>query len=142
MVNNIMNNYNDKNNTNPQQHNTNPRQQHNTNPQQQHNTHNTKKNTTPTTTTHNQQTTQQQHQQQQHNNNTTPTVGTTVMKNCDPLVLGPALAMLRVKGWSCLREGWISSSNSPPHIDSPANNNNNILYSIHASLLHQHDFMI
>lgn len=47
------------------------------------------------------------------------TVGATVMKNWDPLVFGPALAMLRVYGLSCLRDGWNSSSNSPPHIDSP-----------------------
>ena len=43
----------------------------------------------------------------------------TVMKNCDPLVLGPALAMLTVNGLSCLRLGWNSSSNSWPHIDVP-----------------------
>ena len=47
------------------------------------------------------------------------TVGTTVMKNCDPLVLGPALAMLTVYGRSCLKFRWNSSSNSPPQIDSP-----------------------
>ena len=47
------------------------------------------------------------------------TVGTTVMKNCDPLVLGPALAMLTVNARSCFKVGWNSSSNSPPHIDSP-----------------------
>lgn len=31
------------------------------------------------------------------------TVGTTLMKNCEPLVPGPALAILRVYGLSCLR---------------------------------------
>ena len=29
------------------------------------------------------------------------TVGTTVMKNCEPFVFGPALAMLTVNGRSC-----------------------------------------
>jgi hypothetical protein len=31
------------------------------------------------------------------------THGMTVIKNCEPLVLGPALAMLNVYGLSCLR---------------------------------------
>jgi hypothetical protein len=47
------------------------------------------------------------------------TQGTTVMKNCEPFVFGPALAMDSVYGRSCRRLGWNSSSNSPPHIDSP-----------------------
>lgn len=46
-------------------------------------------------------------------------MGTTVMKNCEPLVPGPALAMLRVYGRSCLSVAWNSSSNSPPQILSP-----------------------
>ena len=33
------------------------------------------------------------------------TVGTTVMKNCEPLEFGPAFAMLSVYGRSCLRFG-------------------------------------
>lgn len=32
-----------------------------------------------------------------------PTVGTTVIKNCEPFVFGPALAMLTVYGRSCLK---------------------------------------
>ena len=47
------------------------------------------------------------------------TVGTTVMKNWEPLVFGPALAMLTVYGRSCLKFRLNSSSNSPPQIDSP-----------------------
>lgn len=47
------------------------------------------------------------------------TVGTTVTKNCEPLVLGPAFAMLRVYGRSCLSVVWNSSSNSPPQMLSP-----------------------
>lgn len=47
------------------------------------------------------------------------TVATTVMKNWEPLVLGPALAMLTTKGLSCLSIGCNSSSNSPPQMDSP-----------------------
>ena len=46
-------------------------------------------------------------------------VGTTVMKNWLPLVLGPAFAMLMVYGRSCFNLGWNSSSNSSPHRDSP-----------------------
>lgn len=38
-------------------------------------------------------------------------VGASVMKNCDPFVLGPALAMLRMPAPVCFRSGWISSSN-------------------------------
>ena len=49
----------------------------------------------------------------------TLTVGAMVMKNWEPLVLGPALAMLTVKGRSCFSDGWNSSSNSPPQMDSP-----------------------
>lgn len=45
--------------------------------------------------------------------------GTVVMKNCEPLVLGPLFAMETVKGRSCLRVLTNSSSNSPPQIDSP-----------------------
>lgn len=41
------------------------------------------------------------------------------MKNCEPLVPGPALAMLRVYGRSCLSVAWNSSSNSPPQMLSP-----------------------
>ena len=48
-----------------------------------------------------------------------PTVGTTVIKNCEPFVFGPALAMLTVYGRSCLKLRWNSSSNSPPQMDSP-----------------------
>ena len=47
------------------------------------------------------------------------TVATTVMKNWEPFVSGPALAMLSVYGRSCFKEGWNSSSNSSFHIDSP-----------------------
>lgn len=47
------------------------------------------------------------------------TVGATVMKNWDPLVFGPAFAILSVNGLSCFSVGWNSSSNSPPQIDSP-----------------------
>jgi hypothetical protein len=47
------------------------------------------------------------------------THGITVMKNCDPLVLGPAFAMLSVYGLSCFNIGWNSSSNSCPHIEVP-----------------------
>src|SRR3712207_9201247 len=36
-------------------------------------------------------------------------VGTWVMKNCEPPVLGPALAMLRMPGRSCRRLGSNSS---------------------------------
>lgn len=46
-------------------------------------------------------------------------MGTTVMKNCEPLEAGPALAMLSVYGRSCLSVGWNSSSNSPPQMLSP-----------------------
>lgn len=45
----------------------------------------------------------------QHIHSTPLTVGTTVMKNCEPLVLGPLLAMLSVYGRSCFSEGWNSS---------------------------------
>ena len=41
-------------------------------------------------------------------------VGTNVMKNWLPFVLGPALAMERMPGLSCLRLGWNSSSNRYP----------------------------
>jgi len=47
------------------------------------------------------------------------TVGVVVMKNCEPFVLGPALAMLSVYGRSCRSVGWNSSSNSPPQMLSP-----------------------
>lgn len=47
------------------------------------------------------------------------TVGTTVMKNCEPLVPWPAFAMLSVYGRSCLNVAWNSSSNSPPQMLSP-----------------------
>lgn len=47
------------------------------------------------------------------------TVGTTVTKNCEPLVPGPAFAILSVYGRSCLSVAWNSSSNSPPQILSP-----------------------
>jgi len=47
------------------------------------------------------------------------TEGATIMKNCDPFVFGPALAMLTVYGRSCRSDGWNSSSNSPPQILSP-----------------------
>lgn len=47
------------------------------------------------------------------------TVGTTVMKNCELLEAGPALAMLSVYGRSCRSVGWNSSSNSPPQMLSP-----------------------
>lgn len=47
------------------------------------------------------------------------TVGTTVMKNCEPLEAGPALAILSVYGRSCLSVEWNSSSNSPPQMLSP-----------------------
>lgn len=47
------------------------------------------------------------------------TVGTTVMKNCEPLVPGPPFAMLSVYGRSCLSVAWNSSSNSPPQMLSP-----------------------
>ena len=46
-------------------------------------------------------------------------VATVVMKNCDPFVFGPALAMETVYGRSCLRSRVISSSNSPPHMETP-----------------------
>merc|ERR1719152_9148 len=45
--------------------------------------------------------------------------GTVVMKNCEPLVLGPAFAIERVKGLSCFKDLWNSSSNSPPQMLSP-----------------------
>merc|ERR1719440_68474 len=45
--------------------------------------------------------------------------GTVVTKNCDPLVLGPALAIDNVKGLSCFKDLWNSSSNSPPQMLSP-----------------------
>jgi hypothetical protein len=38
-------------------------------------------------------------------------VGTTVMKNCEPLVPGPALAMASRYGRVKARSGWISSLN-------------------------------
>lgn len=38
-------------------------------------------------------------------------VGASVMKNCDPLVLGPELAMLRIPAPVCFKAGWISSAN-------------------------------
>src|SRR6202042_848062 len=38
-------------------------------------------------------------------------VGTTVMKNCEPFVPGPAFAMASRYGRSNLRSGWISSPN-------------------------------
>ncbi len=44
-------------------------------------------------------------------------VASVVMKNCEPLVLGPALAILRVY-FVCLRSD-ISSSNFLPQILSP-----------------------
>jgi hypothetical protein len=44
-------------------------------------------------------------------------VASVVMKNCEPLVLGPALAILRVY-FVCFRSD-ISSSNFLPHILSP-----------------------
>lgn len=47
------------------------------------------------------------------------TVGTTVTKNCEPLVPGPPLAILSVYGRSCLSVAWNSSSNSPPQMLSP-----------------------
>lgn len=47
------------------------------------------------------------------------TVGTTVMKNWEPLVPAPAFAMLSVYGRSCLSVVWNSSSNSPPQMLSP-----------------------
>ena len=47
------------------------------------------------------------------------TVAITVMKNWEPLVLGPAFAMLTTNGLSCLSIGCSSSSNSPPQMDSP-----------------------
>ena len=60
-------------------------------------------------------------------------MGTTVIKNCDPLVFGPALAILTVYGLSCFNVGWNSSSNSPPQIDSPPvpvpiNSNRHMIY--------------
>ena len=46
--------------------------------------------------------------------------GAVVTKNWEPLVPGKLrLAMLTVKALSCLSDGWNSSSNSPPQIDSP-----------------------
>eukprot|EP00241_Pyramimonas_parkeae_P008104 CAMPEP_0114226660 /NCGR_PEP_ID=MMETSP0058-20121206/1355_1 /TAXON_ID=36894 /ORGANISM="Pyramimonas parkeae, CCMP726" /LENGTH=148 /DNA_ID=CAMNT_0001337409 /DNA_START=481 /DNA_END=927 /DNA_ORIENTATION=- len=41
-----------------------------------------------------------------------------VTKNCEPLVWGPALAMLSSPGpeWECLK---LSSAKSPPYMDSP-----------------------
>lgn len=41
-------------------------------------------------------------------------VGASVMKNCDPLVLGPEFAMLSTPAPVCLRAGEISSSNFSP----------------------------
>ena len=46
-------------------------------------------------------------------------VGTVVMKNWLPLVLGPALAILRVKGRSCRKLRSNSSWNSVPQMDVP-----------------------
>lgn len=43
-------------------------------------------------------------------------VGTVEMKNWEPFVLGPELAIDSVKGLSWRREGLNSSSNSRPHI--------------------------
>lgn len=45
--------------------------------------------------------------------------GTTVTKNCDPFVFGPALAMDSVYGRSCFNSGWNSSWKSLPQIDWP-----------------------
>ena len=41
-------------------------------------------------------------------------VGASVMKNCDPLVLGPELAMERTPAPVCFRSEWISSLNDWP----------------------------
>lgn len=46
-------------------------------------------------------------------------VGASVMKNCDPLVLGPELAILRIPAPVCFRSERISSSNFSPHIEEP-----------------------
>ncbi|KAH9517535.1 hypothetical protein DERF_008205 [Dermatophagoides farinae] len=46
-------------------------------------------------------------------------VAMTVMKNWDPFVLGPALAMDNVNGLSCFKCGTISSSNSAPQMEAP-----------------------
>lgn len=46
-------------------------------------------------------------------------VGTVVMKNWLPLVLGPALAILRVKGRSCRKLRSNSSWNSVPQMEVP-----------------------
>ena len=46
-------------------------------------------------------------------------VTTVVMKNCEPLVPGPELAMDTVPALSCRSVLTISSSNSPPQMDVP-----------------------
>jgi hypothetical protein len=47
-------------------------------------------------------------------------VGAKVMKNCDPFVLGPAFAILRIPAPVCLRSRRISSSNFPLRADEGA----------------------
>jgi hypothetical protein len=46
-------------------------------------------------------------------------VTTVVIKNCEPLVPGPELAMDTVPALSCRSVLTISSSNSPPQMDVP-----------------------
>ena len=46
-------------------------------------------------------------------------IAAVVMKNCEPLVLGPQLAIDTVNGRSCLNLGWNSSWKSDPQIDVP-----------------------
>lgn len=46
-------------------------------------------------------------------------VGASVMKNCEPFVLGPELAMLRIPAPVCLRSLRISSSNFSPQMEAP-----------------------
>ena len=46
-------------------------------------------------------------------------VGASVMKNCDPLVFGPLLAMDKTPAPVCFSSRVISSSNLPPNADTP-----------------------
>lgn len=46
-------------------------------------------------------------------------VGANVMKNCEPFVSGPELAIERIPAPVCFKSGWISSANSPPYIEVP-----------------------